>query len=49
MLRGKVTLEGGKLITPSDRVNLPASLAQKNTKLTHPFYWAGFTIVGNPW
>jgi CHAT domain-containing protein len=49
MLRGKVTLEGGKLITPIDRVNLPASLAQKNTKLTHPFYWAGFTIVGNPW
>jgi CHAT domain-containing protein len=49
MLRGKVRLEGGKLITPNDRVDLPAKLAGKNVKLTHPFYWAGFTIVGNPW
>jgi CHAT domain-containing protein len=49
MLRGKVRLEGGKLITTNDRVDLPAKLAGKNVKLTHPFYWAGFTIVGNPW
>jgi CHAT domain-containing protein len=20
-----------------------------NTDLKHPYYWAGFTIVGNPW
>jgi CHAT domain-containing protein len=49
MLRGKVRLEGGKLITANDRIDLPAKLAGKNVKLTHPFYWAGFTIVGNPW
>jgi CHAT domain-containing protein len=49
MLQGKVRLEGGKLITATDRVDLPAKLAGKNVKLTHPFYWAGFTIVGNPW
>ncbi len=49
MLRGKVRLEGGKLITANDLIDLPAKLAGKNVKLTHPFYWAGFTIVGNPW
>jgi len=20
-----------------------------NVKLTHPYYWAAFTMVGNPW
>jgi CHAT domain-containing protein len=49
MLLGNVQLEGGKLITEKDRIDLPAKLAGKNVKLTHPFYWAGFTIVGNPW
>jgi CHAT domain-containing protein len=49
MLQGKVRLEGGKLITATDRVDLPTKLARLNVKLTHPFYWAGFTIVGNPW
>lgn len=50
MLQGKVRLENGKLITAGDNVSLPPSLVKLgNVTLTHPFYWSGFTIVGNPW
>ncbi|AFY91939.1 CHAT domain-containing protein [Chamaesiphon minutus] len=50
MLQGKVRLQDGKLITAGDNVSLPPSLVKLgNINLTHPFYWAGFTIVGNPW
>jgi filamentous hemagglutinin family protein len=50
MLEGKIRIQEGKLIAGSDRVNLPPTLAHiNNTDLKHPYYWAGFTIVGNPW
>jgi filamentous hemagglutinin family protein len=50
MLSGKVRLQGGKLVTPGDKIDLPAGLVKLgNVNLAHPFYWAGFTIVGNPW
>jgi CHAT domain-containing protein len=49
MLQGKVFVKNGQTIAPLDRIDLPATLAQGDTKLTHPFYWAGLTIVGNPW
>ena len=50
MLKGKVRLQNGKLVTAGDKVDLPPNLAQLgNVNLSHPYYWAGFTIVGNPW
>ena len=50
MLKGKVRLQNGKLITPGDKIDLPPSIAKLgNVNLSHPFYWSGFTIVGSPW
>jgi CHAT domain-containing protein len=50
MLTGKVRLQGGKLISGNDNIDLPPSLLKLgNVSLTHPFYWSAFTIVGNPW
>lgn len=50
MLRGNVRREGNQLITPSNTISLPPELAQlKTADLTHPYYWSGFSLVGNPW
>jgi CHAT domain-containing protein len=50
MLKGNVKLEDGKLVTPSTVLSLPpelANLGQQN--LSHPIFWAAFTMIGNPW
>ncbi|MEW6496613.1 MAG: CHAT domain-containing protein [Cyanobacteriota bacterium] len=50
MLNRQVTLKDGKLITPTATVPLPPELAKLGTKdLTHPYFWAGFTMIGSPW
>lgn len=52
MLRGKVRLENGKLkgLDKLGEVSLPPSLAARgNHDLSHPFYWAAFTMIGSPW
>lgn len=50
MLRGQVRVEQGKLVTPTISVPLPPELAQLEDKnLSAPFYWAAFTMIGNPW
>lgn len=51
MLKGKVHLEDGKLIFPSGKVlKLPEELNKYgNIDLSHPYYWSGFTMIGNPW
>jgi CHAT domain-containing protein len=50
MIRGEVRFEGGKLRTPTMSIPLPPELAQLTDKsLSHPLYWAGFTMIGNPW
>ena len=52
MLQGKVVITGGELRGSSTRgeVKLPSALANVNNQnLSHPYYWAGFTIVGSPW
>lgn len=48
---GTVRIENGALVTSTIRVPLPPAL-QQNSDLrlfNHPFYWAAFTLVGNPW
>ncbi len=48
MIQGKVQVENGQLRTTSGTISLPNELGQSRD-LTHPYYWAAFTLVGNPW
>lgn len=50
MIRGEVRIENGQLITRGGSFPLPPELAWLgNKKLTHPYYWSAFTMIGNPW
>lgn len=52
MLRGEVRLEAGKLRGSTLRggVSLPKNLAiLENQNFSHPYYWAAFIMIGNPW
>ena len=52
MLQGQVVITAGELRGSSTRggVELPSAFANVNNQnLSHPYYWAGFTIVGSPW
>ena len=50
MIKGEVQLENGQLVTPGGDIPLPPELLQVgDTKLTHPYYWSAFTMIGNPW
>ena len=52
MLRGEVRLEGGRLRGSSrgEGVELPVSLQGfADLKLSHPYYWSAFVMIGSPW
>ncbi|WP_066121927.1 CHAT domain-containing protein [Geminocystis sp. NIES-3709] len=50
LLQGEIYFEDNRLITPHGNINLPESLAVKGkVNLSHPFYWAGFTLISSPW
>jgi CHAT domain-containing protein len=50
MLIGEVRLEDGKLVTSHEVMPLPPELANLgNQNLSHPKFWAAFTMIGNPW
>jgi filamentous hemagglutinin family protein len=53
MLNGQVRLDNGQLIYQAETLNtieLPPEIAQRgDVDLSHPFYWAGFTMIGSPW
>ncbi|MDF0552586.1 CHAT domain-containing protein [Kamptonema sp. UHCC 0994] len=50
MLKGEVRVENGQLVTNTGKFDLPSALkSQDSTDFTHPYYWSGFTLVGNPW
>ncbi|MCT7948626.1 CHAT domain-containing protein [Ancylothrix sp. C2] len=50
MLRGDVVLDDGFLVGTFGKVPLPTELeALGNRDLKHPYYWAGFTMIGSPW
>ena len=50
MLKGQVRIENGQLHSPRGNISLPPELAGLgNQNLSHPYYWAAFTIVGSPW
>lgn len=54
MIKGQVKIEGNDLIVTGTKIPLSPEVAdylRRNTvgQLSHPFYWAPFTIVGSPW
>ncbi len=50
MIRGEVYLKAGKLHGTGQNVTLPPELAQLgDKKLSHPYYWSAFTMIGSPW
>ncbi|MGD1806709.1 CHAT domain-containing protein, partial [Dapis sp. BLCC M126] len=52
MLRGEVVIADGTLRGSGSRgdVSLPPQLENiQNKNFAHPYYWAGFTMVGSPW
>lgn len=51
MARREVRFEAGRLRDASGQdIPLPPTLAQlSNPNLSHPYYWAAFTMIGSPW
>lgn len=54
MIKGQVRIESNKLISGNNSIDVSPELASYLTQnivgdLSHPFYWAAFTMIGNPW
>ena len=50
MIRGQIRINNGKLHTGSGELLLPPELVTRsNDNLSHPYYWAAFRMIGNPW
>jgi filamentous hemagglutinin family protein len=52
MLRGEVRLQDGYLVRSGNNQALPLPpelVARGDRNLSHPYYWAAFTMIGSPW
>lgn len=50
MLKGQLKLQNSPALRAVDRRSLPQELmADATADLSHPYYWAAFTMIGNPW
>ncbi len=52
MLKGDVQITDGQLRgSRGGGIQLPIVLAERtgNHRLSHPYYWAAFTLIGSPW
>jgi CHAT domain-containing protein len=52
MLQGRVRIQDGMLRVEGLPVilTLPPEIATRGDRvLLHPYYWAAFTMIGNPW
>ncbi|OCQ99635.1 hemagglutination activity domain protein [Oscillatoriales cyanobacterium USR001] len=52
MIEGDLRVEKGQLRSISrggDAVSLPQANEEAKVNLSHPYYWASFTMVGSPW
>ncbi|OUC15145.1 MAG: hypothetical protein B0A82_08320 [Alkalinema sp. CACIAM 70d] len=48
MIQGKLKIENGQLVGLGQSIPL-LNKDQNITNLSHPYYWAGFTLIGSPW
>ena len=50
MIRKQIVVKNGKLQGAQRSIDLPEDLKKlPNSDLSHPKFWAGFTIIGSPW
>lgn len=50
MIQGTTRIENDQLITSFGAIPLPDELKGTHiTRLSHPYYWSGFTMIGSPW
>ena len=52
MAKGQIYVKNGQIEGLGAVGNLPLpinNLDEGDTSLSHPYYWAAFTMVGNPW
>ncbi|OKH33702.1 hypothetical protein NIES2119_22540 [[Phormidium ambiguum] IAM M-71] len=51
MIKGEVVVNNNELEGIGDTgISLPAELRQSGkVNFSHPYYWSGFTLIGNPW
>ncbi len=50
LIQGRVKIQNGQVRSGDRTVTLPPASARDATvDLSHPYYWAAFTLVGNPW
>ncbi|MDY7013076.1 MAG: CHAT domain-containing protein [Cyanobacteriota bacterium] len=50
LIRGNVRVEEGKLNYSGGSIPLPEAIAlERPPDLSHPFFWAAFTLIGSPW
>jgi CHAT domain-containing protein len=50
MIQQKVHFDQGQLITSTNHLSLPSELQDLDDfKMSHPFFWSGFNLIGSPW
>ncbi|MBE9104386.1 CHAT domain-containing protein [Nostoc cf. edaphicum LEGE 07299] len=49
MVKGQIYVKDGQVQGLEVVENLPLPADSTDESLMHPYYWAGFTMVGNPW
>ncbi|AFY37889.1 filamentous hemagglutinin family outer membrane protein [[Leptolyngbya] sp. PCC 7376] len=50
LLNNQVSIRDSQLLIDDRSIPLPDEIpALANADLSHPYYWSGFTLVGNPW
>lgn len=51
LVKRQVYLENGELrgIDPNRGIPLPPASVIRDRDFSHPYYWASFTMIGNPW